>query len=142
MGQDIHRAGHNPPPDDYITFLRNTAFARNTINAMRQRVLLSWMGNADDTDPVNALNNLLHEEQHDASTQVLEEQDANFEAPPAGERTNNNQHQAPHNVRAPPHGLAAPGGALRAAQQQFEHHGGKYIHFLCFSCMQSTLIAY
>ena len=81
MGQDIHRAGHNPLPDDHLTFLRTTAFARGTVNSMRQQILLSWMRNADDADPVNALNNLLHEEQDDANTQVLVEPDANFGAP-------------------------------------------------------------
>ena len=98
------------------------------------------MRNADDADPVNALNNLLHGEQDDASTQVFGEPDANFGASPAGAQTKNNQHQAANNINAPPHGLAAPGGAnhrdqeqahgLGAAQQQFEHHGGKYTYTL------------
>ena len=137
VGEDIGRAGQIHPPNDYLTFLRESIFDRNSVNAMRQRVLLSWMRNVDgqnvdDADPVNALNNLLHAEHDDGSTQVLGEQDANFEAPPQGERNHHDHYQAPHNGRAPPQGLAAPGGALRAAQEQFEPHGGKSLQYLCF----------
>ena len=150
VGQDINLAGQNSLPDNYLAFLHNTVFVQGTINSMRQRVLLSWMGNTDDADPVNALNNLLHVEHDDASTQVLGEPEAIFGAPAAGAQNNNNQHQAANNMNAPPHGLAAPGGAdhrnqeqahrLGAAQQQFEHQGGKYTHTL--SCFHDCIPIY
>ena len=150
VGLDINRARQNSPPDNYLDFLRDTAFARNTINSMRQRVLLSWMRNAVDADPVNALNNLLQEEHDDASTHVLGDPEAAFGAPPAGAQNNNNQHQAANNTNAPPHGLAAQGGAnhrnqeqahkLGAAQQQFEHQRGKYS--VLFSCLHLILFVH
>ena len=140
VGVDINRAGQMHPPNDYLTFLRESAFAQDSTNAMRQRLLLSWMGNVDgqnvdDADQVNALHNLLNEEQDDASTQLLVAPDANFNELPAGERHINN-------LYAPPQGLAAPGEANHhgqeqalgwgAAQQQPEQQGGKYTQSLCF----------
>ena len=38
VGQDINRAGNNSPPDDHLTFLRTTSFARGTVNSMRQQI--------------------------------------------------------------------------------------------------------
>ena len=137
MGQDINQAGKNHLPGDYLAFLCNTAFPQGLANAMRQRVLLSWLGNANNADPVNALNNLIQAEHDDASTQVLGDIEANFGEPPAGAQNNNNQHQAANNVNTLQLGFAAPGEIkyhdqeqvprFGAAQQQIKHQGGKSV---------------
>lgn len=64
-------------------------------SATNATILLSWLRNISDTDPVNALNNLIQAEHEDASTQVHGDITENFGVPQPIE-----MHNRPHQEQA------------------------------------------